>query len=201
LETKSLPAPVFAAGLVVVTGPATVFRAGAGALFLAADGVTTQIATDELVLAHPAGHEPTWVVYDGLAPEVDPVRMIGLANALRAAHGLRPLVLDWRLTLAEENLSHTQAQTDVLLNRDENHLVFGRTFAQRADGVGYHWTALGEDVADTRGSDRLLDFLQEWEGSPDHLRNLLNPNYTEVGGGVAVGLFDSFSDLMFGSRS
>ena len=55
----------------------------------------------------------------------------------------------------------------------------GKRVGARAAAEGYSWRAIGENIA---GGDRTLDGAMEgWITSPGHCRNIMSPEYTEIG--------------------
>jgi uncharacterized protein YkwD len=61
----------------------------------------------------------------------------------------------------------------------------GRDAWYRARAAGYRALMIGENVA--QGQSSLEEVMKGWMDSPDHRKNILNPEYTEAGFGVAVG--------------
>ena len=127
------------------------------------------------VTAHPAAAaEPA-------APELL-ARVVELTNLERQQAGLAPLAPNPNLAQA------AQGYADVLAFGD----CFAHTcgpvpdFAQRLGDAGYAgWTALGENIA--AGQPSPEDVVAAWMASPGHRANILNPAYTEIGVGAAVG--------------
>jgi len=55
----------------------------------------------------------------------------------------------------------------------------GERIGARATAEGYSWRAIGENIA---GGDRTVNgTLRGWIASPGHCRNIMNPEYTEIG--------------------
>ena len=63
----------------------------------------------------------------------------------------------------------------------------GSSADQRISRQGYPWRAYGENVA--AGSPTVSSVLQGWLGSERHCRNLMDPAFTEIGAGYAIGPF------------
>jgi uncharacterized protein YkwD len=55
----------------------------------------------------------------------------------------------------------------------------GSTPAIRATRAGYTWRIVGENVA--AGPESAEEVMRGWEESPDHCRNLLDPQFTTMG--------------------
>ncbi len=62
----------------------------------------------------------------------------------------------------------------------------GKKVQDRVEVVDYSWIYLGENLA--YGAITEVEVVQEWMSSPGHCRNILNPNFTEMGVGV-TGLY------------
>ncbi len=107
-------------------------------------------------------------------------------NAFRAQNGLSEVTPN--AVLAGE----AQAFADYLARSGAfSHTADGREPGQRAQAAGYRYCTLAENIAyeqDSLGfrTDRLIQlFVSGWEGSPGHRRNMLNPDVTEMGVGLA----------------
>jgi uncharacterized protein YkwD len=57
----------------------------------------------------------------------------------------------------------------------------------RISRQGYPWRAYGENIA--AGSPTVSSVIQGWLGSERHCRNMMNPAFTEIGAGYAIGPF------------
>lgn len=63
----------------------------------------------------------------------------------------------------------------------------GTTYFARIFNAGYRFSAAGENLARNYGSTRTL--MRSWLGSAAHRSNILNPQYTNVGVGMAYGTY------------
>jgi uncharacterized protein YkwD len=63
----------------------------------------------------------------------------------------------------------------------------GSSAGQRISRQGYPWRTYGENIA--AGNPTISSVIREWLGSERHCRNLMNPAFTEIGAGYAVGQF------------
>jgi uncharacterized protein YkwD len=61
----------------------------------------------------------------------------------------------------------------------------GSTMRSRIDDTGYDWMAIGENVAMGQTSPEAV--MQSWMNSAGHRRNILNPDFQELGVGYAEG--------------
>lgn len=63
----------------------------------------------------------------------------------------------------------------------------GSSAGQRISRQGYPWRMCGENIA--VGSPTVSSVIRGWLGSESHCRNLMNPGFTEIGAGYAIGPF------------
>jgi uncharacterized protein YkwD len=61
----------------------------------------------------------------------------------------------------------------------------GKTVRERAQAAGYDWRAIGENIAE--GQFTADEVMDTWLKSPGHRRNILDPGFTELGVGLALG--------------
>jgi uncharacterized protein YkwD len=63
----------------------------------------------------------------------------------------------------------------------------GSSAGQRISRQGYPWRTYGENIA--VGDQTVSSVIRGWLGSERHCRNLMNPAFTEIGAGYAIGPF------------
>ena len=97
-------------------------------------------------------------------------------NATRAEAGLAPLSFNPSLNLAAAEQATYTANTYNLVHEDAN----GTLVDARVDALGYAWASVGENLASNWTIDGSETFLQ-WQNSPPHNANMMNPNFTEIG--------------------
>ncbi len=102
-------------------------------------------------------------------------QVLALLNAERARAGCQPLSLDSRLMRAAQQHSEDMAVNNFVGHTGSN----GSTLAQRANAVGYTWSALAENVAAGYATPEAV--MAGWMGSDGHRRNILNCRYVHVG--------------------
>lgn len=108
-------------------------------------------------------------------------------NVLRAGEGLPPLEIDRRLAQAAQGMAD-----DLAAHRLFSHIASdGETLTDRVTASGYvgrdGWL-LAENIGwGSRNLSSPFEVSQSWMGSPDHRRNLLDPDLTDVGIGLAAG--------------
>jgi uncharacterized protein YkwD len=124
-------------------------------------------------------------------------RVLELTNDERANAGLPPLELSPALE------DSAQTYSDVLASSGCFAHTCGPTpdFVDRDAAAGYtDWSSIGENIA--AGYPTPEAVVAGWMASPGHRANILSPNYTEIGIGVAEGgaTYGSFWTEEFGSR-
>jgi uncharacterized protein YkwD len=104
-----------------------------------------------------------------------------LTNQARQVNGLPPLQVNSQLVTAAQTHSSDMAR----LNLMEHDLpgVAEPTLQSRAAAVGYNYSWLGENIAFNYPD--APSVVAAWMSSPGHRANILNPNYTEFGVGIA----------------
>lgn len=102
-------------------------------------------------------------------------------NAERRRAGRRALRLDAKLNAA------AQEHAEDLLARGyfDHQSPEGKTVRDRAEDTGYDWRAVGENIAE--GQSSVDEVVTAWMRSSGHRRNILHPDYTEMGLGLALG--------------
>ena len=99
-----------------------------------------------------------------------------------ASYGPSPQVA-WSDRLAMAAYLHSE---DMALNHYFSHTGSdGSSAGQRISAQGYPWTACGENLAVALPS--VSSVVQGWLASEEHCRNIMDPGFTEIGAGYAVG--------------
>ena len=93
--------------------------------------------------------------------------------------------ISWSETLAMAAYLHSE---DMVLNDFFSHTGSdGSSAGERISRQGYPWRTYGENIA--VGYPTVSSVIQGWLGSEGHCRNLMNPAFTEIGAGYAIGPF------------
>jgi uncharacterized protein YkwD len=100
-------------------------------------------------------------------------------NAVRANAGASPVAKEQRLMTAASRYAELMREKEEL-----GHTVGGQTLRMRVGAVGYVWRAIGENVAWNQRPDAER-VMRQWIGSPGHLANIRNPQFSDIGIGVA----------------
>jgi uncharacterized protein YkwD len=61
----------------------------------------------------------------------------------------------------------------------------GPAFSDRISLQGYNWTTVAENIAAGTSMDTAQEAFDAWVNSPGHRANMLNPNITQIGIGMA----------------
>jgi uncharacterized protein YkwD len=112
------------------------------------------------------------------APTPVEAEIIRLTNLERQKAGLPPLRENHTITGVAQAYAALMARMDKL-----GHNLDGHDAGWRLNQAGYRWTAWGENIA--YGYPDAASVVQGWMASPEHRANILNPNFTEIGVGVA----------------
>lgn len=145
------------------------------------------------VVSAPGG--PVWVVLLAVSveargqrvlselPDLDVLRTeVGEAvDRRRREHGLPPLAADPCL----EAVAQSYAETSLAAGRMQHVAPDGSTPGDRVRAAGCGFLAVGENLATgPTGAEAAVD---GWMASPGHRRNLLDPEFSALGVGVARG--------------
>src|ERR1700682_3276267 len=115
-------------------------------------------------------------------------RVVTLTNDLRKQQGLQPVQPESRLTEAARYFAAYIAKTDKL-----DHDADGSTPADRVKKRGYGFCIIAENLSYEYAfagftPNRLSEnFVRGWNESPTHRSNMLAPDVTQIGLGVAPG--------------
>ncbi len=109
-------------------------------------------------------------------------------NEFRHEQGRRPLKVNDKLSQAAHDYAGYLARTDKF-----SHTADGKQPSQRVGEHGYAWCVVAENIAWEYNSDGFAteqlarQLVEGWKHSPEHRRNLLDPEVTEIGVAVAFG--------------
>lgn len=108
--------------------------------------------------------------------------MFEATNAQRSAAGRSPLSLSASLTAVAQAHAEDMARRQTLSHTGGD----GSDMEERVRRVNYRFGAIAENVASHSGSRNAARVVNEqWMNSEGHRRNMLNPEFTEVGIGYA----------------
>ncbi len=130
------------------------------------------------------------------ASPITKANVIELTNKERVKAGLPVLWSNYKLNLAAQRKAN-----DMMAKGYWEHYHNGKSPWDWMHEAGYEFKAAGENLA--------IDFLEvepmikAWMDSPTHRQNILNPNFKEIGVGIAKGFFKDHETIivvqMFGN--
>lgn len=147
--------------------------------------VKYEVGTSEIISSNPQVANPD-LIYPGdrlnipqlnqtvLSFEAEVVRLV---NEIRRENGLRELTLNWELSRVARYKSQ-----DMVDNRYFSHTspTYGSPFQMiQAFGLSYRYA--GENIAYGYSSPQAV--VSGWMNSEGHRKNILNPNFTQIGVG------------------
>ena len=108
------------------------------------------------------------------------------ANRARQAQGLRALVADTSLNKAAMAYAAELARRRTLSH--ESNTAGRETLTKRIEVQGVRWQRAGENLASMSGLSTIVarQSIDMWLNSSGHRANLLNPQFTHGGSGVAA---------------
>ena len=109
----------------------------------------------------------------------DEQQLLELTNAERKKADLQPLAPNPALFKAARDHSANMARQEKMA-----HELDGKNPYMRIKAAGYRYHYAGENVAS--GDVDLEDVVKGWMASPPHRKNILSPNFTEIGLGLAT---------------
>ena len=108
--------------------------------------------------------------------------IVDLTNQERQSAGLPPLAVNAQLVLAAQIHADNMARLDQLSHELPSTSL--PTPEDRLSFVGYSYSSWGENIAYNYPDAAAV--VAGWMASPGHRANILSPNYTEIGVGVAL---------------
>lgn len=105
--------------------------------------------------------------------------LIELINEVRAFNDAGPLSIEDKLTAAAEQHAAFMLQHSILSHSGRNE----SNFEKRIQKETYSYKSAAENIAfGVATNEEVLDL---WMNSPPHKKNLINPDFTQIGIGVA----------------
>jgi len=115
--------------------------------------------------------------------DLDRVRaeMLARVNDARKRQKVVPLRSNARLDLTAQRHAEDMLARGYFAHKSPE----GKTVADRARAAGYDWQTVGENIAE--GQFTVDEVMDTWLHSPGHRRNILDPDFKELGVGLALG--------------
>jgi uncharacterized protein YkwD len=150
------------------------------------DGNGNVIDSGGTVIPPPGGNAPD--------PGVSDIRdefltAVNQARSVSQVCGSTPFgpapPVTWSDNIAMAAYLHSE---DMVLNDFFSHTGSdGSSPGRRISRQGFAWTTYGENIA--VGYPTVSSVIQGWLGSEGHCRNMMDPAFTEIGAGYAIGPF------------
>lgn len=148
--------------------------------------VKYEVGLSELIAANPQLENPN-LIYPGdriAIPDLSEVKslemqVVELVNQERAKQGLKPLKYNWELARVARYKSMDMRDNGYFSHTSP---TYGSPFKMMRD-FGIRYTRAGENIA--YGYLTPESVMRGWMNSSGHRKNILSPNYTEIGVGVA----------------
>ncbi len=146
-----------------------------------------QVGVTELINENRQLDNPD-LIYPGMKisiPDEDPGRafeleVVKLVNEERTKQGLKPLTENWELSRVARYKSSDMKDQGYFSHTSP---TYGSPFDMMKN-FGIRYSYAGENIA--YGQRSAKEVMEGWMNSDGHRKNILNPNYTEIGVGYAV---------------
>ncbi|MBP6859633.1 MAG: CAP domain-containing protein [Candidatus Magasanikbacteria bacterium] len=122
-----------------------------------------------------------FVLPDVLAEEQR--QIVELTNQARAEKNLPPLVVVSKLDLSAQNKAE-----DMALGQYFAHTKDNKSLSSWLRGASYNYEVAGENLA--VGFSTAQGIVQAWKKSPTHYANLIDPDFKDLGVGLAGGVYN-----------
>ncbi len=145
-----------------------------------------QVGLSELINANKQVPNPS-LIYPGQTINI-PIasgfgsieqEIVKLVNKERTNRGLNPLTENWELSRVARIKSQDMASNNYF---SHNSPVYGTPF-EMLNSFGIKYTQAAENIAS--GQQNAEQVMNSWMNSSGHRANILNPNLTNIGVGVA----------------
>lgn len=116
------------------------------------------------------------IAYEYQGPEAE---LVSLINKERELGGIPPLIVDWEIARLARYKSEEMKNHGLF---DHESLVYGNP-AQLLERFHIQFCRAGANIA--MGQDTPQEVMDAWHGSTGHKANLINPDFTRAGVGLA----------------
>ena len=112
--------------------------------------------------------------------------VVEAVNAVRAAHGLRPLTISRGLRASAFGHTNALAAAGVFQHESPDGTSFDRRIRRVYPPRGFSSWSVGENLVFGSAPFSAEDAVQSWLESPPHRRNLLSRTWREIGVGAVL---------------
>ena len=102
-------------------------------------------------------------------------------NAIRAQHGLQPVHINARLTAASDQHSREMAAKGYFEHSSVDGTAFWKRIQRYYGPAGHSYWSVGENLLWSAPDVDPRRALQLWMASPEHRKNILTPEWREIG--------------------
>lgn len=149
--------------------------------------VRYEIGISEIISANPHIKNPA-LIYPGdkiTVPQINDVKsiedeVIRLVNIERSKNGLAPLSKNWELSRVARYKSQDMINKNYFSHTSP---TYGSPFDMMKN-FGIKYSTAGENIA--YGQKTAQEVMNAWMNSSGHRKNILSPNYTQIGVGLAT---------------
>ncbi|SHJ84082.1 SafA/ExsA family spore coat assembly protein [Tepidibacter formicigenes] len=149
--------------------------------------VKYQIGLSEIISANPHIKNPA-LIYPGdkiTIPQINDVKtleqeVMRLVNIERSKQGLPALSHNWELSRVARYKSQDMINKNYFAHTSP---TYGSPFDMMRN-FGIRFSSAGENIA--YGQRTAQEVMNAWMNSPGHRKNILSPNYTQIGVGLAI---------------
>ena len=112
--------------------------------------------------------------------------VVEAVNAVRAAHGLRPLTVSRGLRAAAYGHTNELVAAGLFQHESPDGTSFDRRIRRAYPPRGFSSWSVGENLVFGSAPFSADDIVKAWLDSPPHRRNLLNRSWREIGVGAVL---------------
>ncbi|SHH01386.1 SafA/ExsA family spore coat assembly protein [Tepidibacter thalassicus] len=149
--------------------------------------VKYQIGLSEIINANPHIKNPS-LIYPGdkiTIPEINDIKsieqeVIRLVNIERSKRGLPLLSHNWELSRVARYKSQDMIDKNYFSHISPTY----KSPFEMMRNFGIKFSYAGENIA--YGQRTAQEVMNSWMNSPGHRKNILSPNYTQIGVGLAI---------------
>ncbi len=145
-----------------------------------------QVGVSELIKANPQLSNPNMIyvgqqinIPSGSTYRTMEQEIVRLVNQERAKQGLKPLTENWQMSRVARIKSQDMIDNNYF---SHNSPVYGTPFKMLSN-YGITYSEAAENIAN--GQKSAQEVVNSWMNSSGHRANILNPNYNQIGVGVA----------------
>lgn len=158
-----------------------------------------KVGLSEIIGANPQFKNPS-LIYPGdkvYVPLEDTTtlsleeQVLVLVNKERASQGLKPLIMNWEVQRVARYKSNDMRDNNYFSHQSP---TYGSPF-DMLKKFNIKYSTAGENIA--KGQKTAEAVMNSWMNSEGHRKNILNPNFTEIGVGYSAGKSTTYWTQIF----